>query len=91
MRTITLADDSVYEVSRCGADGGYLWINLTSPLDMVEAVNIFADPEKTATIVHDFDGNDHVIFEGYTKLSRISDLGGIFEVVLQRVEESDDA
>lgn len=92
MRTITLADGTVYEVTRCGADGGYLWLNLKDDLSMVEAVQVFDDPTKTITITHDYDGNDHVIFEGYTKLSRLSDLGGIFEIVLQRTaEESSDA
>lgn len=89
MRTITLADGTVYEVTECGAYKGTLYITLTETLDFLTGVTIFGDAAKTIIITHDFDGNDHVIFEGYTTLKQASVLEGGFSVVLQKEEMSD--
>lgn len=89
MRKITLADGTTYEVTRCGADSGYLWVTLAEGIDFLTGVTIFGDAAKTIIITHDFDGNDHVIFEGYTILKQASVLEGGFSVVLQKEETSD--
>lgn len=90
MRKITLADRTTYEVTRCGADSGYLWITLAESIDFLTGVTILGDAEKTSCITHDFDGNDHVIFEGYTILKQASVLEGGFSVVLQKEATDDD-
>lgn len=90
MRKITLADGTSYEVTRCGASNGYLWITTTAELDFIAGVTVFGNAEKTITITHDYDGNDHVIFEGYTILKQASVLEGGFTVVLEKEKETDD-
>ena len=90
MRTITLADGTVFEVTECGAYDGKLWITTTAELDFITGVTVFGDAEKTITITHDYDGNDHVIFEGYTILKQASVLEGGFTVVLEKEKETDD-
>ena len=91
MRTITLADGTVFEVTECGAYGGKLWITLAEAIDFLTGVTVFGDADKTITITHDFDGNDHVIFEGYTILKQASVLEGGFSVVLQKEDASDES
>lgn len=91
MRTITLADGTVFEVTECGAYGDKLWITTAEELDFLTGVTVFGDAEKTITITHDFDGNDHVIFEGYTILKQASVLEGGFSVVLQKEEMRDES
>ena len=91
MRKITLADGTVYEVTECGAYGGKLWITLAESIDFLTGVTVFGDAAKTIIITHDFDGNDHVIFEGYTILKQASVLEGGFSVVLRKEETNDES
>ncbi len=70
MRKIKLADGSTYEVDRCGAADGVLWLNVISGASILSMVEIFSDTEKTATIEHYFEGTDtdHIFFVGYTTI-----------------------
>lgn len=68
MRKLKLATGVEYEVVRCGAADGVLWIGFQAgALTLVEAITVFSDPNATGKMVmsYDFDGMDET-FEGYT-------------------------
>ncbi len=90
MRKITMADGTSWEVTRCGAADGFLWIRLPgNSVTVAEAAASFGDPAVTQTIVHDWDGNDKQAFDGYTDLRRIENLDSDIEILLR--EEKTDA
>lgn len=65
---LQLADNTIYQVTRCGeSSNNNLWID---GLDMtlVEAVAIFSDPTKSSHIV----AYGNVEHDGYTKLIHVS-------------------
>lgn len=82
MRHIRLADGSVYEVDRCGADDKQLNLRVISAERLVDLCVKFGDPEKTKSIEHWFDDTetDHVWYYGYTYLAAaaVSDGGKNF-------------
>ena len=92
MRNIKLLDGTIFEVDRCGAADGRLRIRIIDPvLSMLEAVQIFGDPEMTASIEHFVTGSDvdRVTFEGYTSLeAMIYDGPGL--LIILREEVSND-
>lgn len=82
MRKITLANKQSFEVSRCGAADGFLW--LAFPGGSVEVLRAALTPENTKTITHEWDGNDVVEFEGYTHLSDVVQTTDGVQAVLER-------
>ncbi len=86
MRTITTNDGKVWEVTRCGAADGMLWIELAADAwnDTVTAAATYWGKSKVTKVIrHDWDGNDQVAYNGYTTLRRVGDLGGALEIVLE--------
>ena len=73
MRNIRLTDGSTYPVDRCGAANDILYLNVPGG-DFPGLVAIFAQPALTERIEHWFDGTevDHIVYEGYTRLSSAS-------------------
>lgn len=67
MRRIRLANDAEYEITRCGAAEGVLWIGLPE-LTIVQAAQVFSDTQATAVIASFFDGGADRVYEGYTEL-----------------------
>lgn len=87
MRTITTAGGKTYEVDFCGADAGYLWITLSGyAVSLADAVTEFSDDAETAEITHDWDGNDHVTYRGYTKLVQVALVTEGTQIVLMKGE-----
>lgn len=82
MRKITLANKQSFEVSRCGAADGFLW--LVFPGGAAEVLRAALTPENTKTITHEWDGNDVVEFDGYTYLVNIAQATGGVQAVLER-------
>lgn len=82
MRKITLANKQSFEVSRCGAADGFLW--LAFPGGEMEVLRAALTPENTKTITHEWDGNDVVEFDGYTYLANIAQTPGGVQAVLER-------
>lgn len=73
MRKIILANNKEYEINRCGAADGYLWIGFPDGvMDFAQAVTVLSDVKATGKIVstYDFDGME-TVFEGYTELIHI--------------------
>lgn len=87
MRFVTLADGRQFEIYRCGAADGVLWIGLVGKT-VAEAEDIFADKDATQTIVsgYAFPGFE-ATFEGYTEwlLARTEEKGVL---VAMRKEQS---
>ena len=85
MRNIKLLDGTVYQVDRAGAADGQLRLRLLPPWDLVEVVQKFKDPEKTAKIEHYFDGTetDHVTFEHYTEFTALEIVGDKLLIVMR--------
>lgn len=73
MRNIRLTDGSTYPVDRCGAANDILYLNVPDG-DFPGLVAVFAQPALTERIEHWFDGTevDHIVYEGYTRLSSAS-------------------
>ena len=74
MRILILNDGTQHEIYRCGAAEGYLWIGLTGETDLRNALDLFSDEEKTAsmTSTYDVEGTRRTVYEGYTKLIQLS-------------------
>lgn len=73
MRKIILSNGTEYEINRCGASDGVLWIGFPEgALDFAQAVTVLSDVKATGKIVstYDFDGME-TVFEGYTELIHI--------------------
>ena len=70
MRIIRLTDGTEYPVDNCGALDGVLYVNVLNK-DLLGLVLIFGNAEKTAVIVHEFEGTntDRVEYVGYTELT----------------------
>ena len=62
-KKITLNDGLELEVKWCGASEGVLWIDGIK-MDLIDAVNTFSNPDKTARIVAPYD----ITYDGYIKL-----------------------
>lgn len=74
MRKIILNDSSEYEIYRCGASGGYLYIGFPqNVIDFKEILKKFTDEEITKHIIstYDFDGME-TVFDGYTELVSVN-------------------
>ena len=71
MRHVQLADGTVFEIYRCGAAQGVLWIGIQN-VSVNDAAEAFSDPENTQQIISYFDGDDRMEeqFDGYTELIR---------------------
>lgn len=82
MRKITLTNKQTFEVSRCGAADGFLWIAF--PGGDIDVIRAALTPKNTQSIVHEWDGNDIVVFDGYTYLSDIARTAGGVQAVLER-------
>ena len=70
MRKIILTNGQEFEIIRCGASGGVLWIGFPDGvLDFAQAVKVLSNVKATGKIVstYDFDGME-TVFEGYTEL-----------------------
>lgn len=69
MRKVRLANDAEYEINRCGAAEGVLWIGFPAgTLTIPEAAAAFSDKTATAVIVSFYDFGMESTFEGYTEL-----------------------
>lgn len=69
MRRIRLANDTEYEINRCGAADGVLWIGFPpGELTIAQAAQVFSDTQATAIIASFFDGGTDRVYEGYTEL-----------------------
>lgn len=84
MRRITLKNGEEHAVTFCGAADGYLWLQIADMESLSAAVTAFDRPEATETIAHDWDGNDRVIYEGYTVLDRVARMEDGIQVVLMQ-------
>ena len=84
MRRVTLKNGEEHAVTFCGAADGYLWLQIADMESISEAVTAFEMPEATETITHDWDGNDRVIYEGYTVLDRVARMEDGIQVVLMQ-------
>lgn len=89
MRKIVLADGKEFEITRCGAADGFLWIGFPSGvLDFAQAVSVFSDETAIKTIVstYNFDGME-TVYEGYTKLNHLQyETDGTLLIALKRGE-----
>ena len=87
MRQIKLTDGSTYPVDRCGAANDVLYLNVPEG-DLPGLVTVFAQPALTERIEHWFDGTevDHIVYEGYTRLSSASLSPTGVSLMLQRGE-----
>ena len=69
MRRIRLANDAEYEINRCGAADGVLWIGFPpGELTIAQAAQVFSDTQATAVISSFFDEGADRVYEGYTEL-----------------------
>ena len=88
MRKIVLANKKEYQINRCGASDGYLWIGfLDGVMDFVKAGKILSDVEATKKIIdtYDFDGME-TVYEGYTELQIIQkEYDGTLLISLKKV------
>lgn len=87
MRFVTLADGRQFEIYRCGAADGVLWVGLVGK-SIAEAEEIFADKSATQTIVSEYSfGGFESTFTGYTEwlLARTEEKGVL---VAMRKEKS---
>lgn len=88
MRKIIFANKKEYDVNRCGAADGYLWIGFPDGvMDFAQAVQILSDVEATKKIVstYDFEGME-TVYEGYTELQMIQkEYDGTLLVSLKKV------
>ena len=69
MRKIRLNDGTEFNINRCGADDGVLWLCVTDELEIIDLVIVFTDQVKTETIT-DFWTDDvlpAVTYTGYTQ------------------------
>ena len=74
MRKIILNSKKEYEVDRCGAAEGNLYIGFPDGvITFKEAVEVFSDEKATSHIIstYDFDGME-TVFDGYTELISIA-------------------
>ena len=73
MRKIVLSSGAEYEVTRCGAADGFLWIEFPHGT-IEEAVRVFTDSDNTRTIrsTNDFGSTFDTEFQGFTDLVYIS-------------------
>lgn len=71
MRHVRLFDGTEFEIYRCGAADGVLWIGLKN-VSVNDAAEAFSDPENTQQIISYFDGDDRMEeqYDGYTELIR---------------------
>lgn len=73
MQKIILANRQEFEVTRCGAAGGYLWVGFPDGvIDFSTAAQILSDKNATSKIIstYDFAGME-VVYDGYTELQSI--------------------
>lgn len=71
-QTVTLADGTVLNGSAGLSESeNHLWIWLDEGVSMNQALSIFMDTEKTATIRADTSPTDYRIYEGYTAIGQI--------------------
>jgi hypothetical protein len=88
MRKIILANEKEFEINRCGAADGYLWIGFPDGvMDFTQAVQVLSDVEATKKIIstYDFEGME-TVYEGYTELQIIQkEYGGTLLVSLKKV------
>lgn len=88
MRKIIFANKKEYEINRCGAADGYLWIGFPNGvMDFAQAVLVLSDVEATKKIVstYDFEGME-IVYEGYTELQIIQkEYDGTLLVSLKKV------
>ncbi len=71
MRKIRLANDSEYEISRCGVSQNQtLWIGFPAGvMTILEAATVFSDKTALQTIKSFYDFGMEETFEGFTKLT----------------------
>lgn len=74
MRILILNDGTQHEIYRCGAAEGYLWIGLSGETDLRNALDLFSDEKKTASMIstYDVEGTRRTVYEGYTQLIHLS-------------------
>ena len=75
MRNIKLTDGTVYQVDRCGAADGRLYVRIiNTSMQLRDIIPVFGDPDRVDIIEHYFDGTnvDHVVFHGFTMLRAAS-------------------
>lgn len=89
MRILILNDGTQHEIYRCGAADSILWIGLSGETELLPALSLFSDREKTAvlTSTYDSEGAHTVVYEGYTKLIHLS-LDGEGVLLALRKEET---
>lgn len=73
MRTLELANGTVFDCDWCGAADGMLTANLISQTDLLPVVEAFSDPANTRCLT--FHAGEDQTFCGYTRL-RMAQLRG---------------
>ena len=83
MESLTMNDGRVLERSSAILSGN-LFVYLRG-IGFREAFELLIDPEKTERIVYTRNSGEQVVFEGYTKLTAVTDEGnGLVTAVLRR-------
>ena len=82
METVTLNDGTVLTGHCIDGGRGVLFVYLDG-MGMLEGLTLFSDPEKTARIVENNHGHEH-IYEGYTQVDAVSREFGNCNLVMSR-------
>lgn len=67
MRYVRLTNGAEYEIYRCGAAQGVLWIGVKG-ITVAQAASVFSQPNLTAEIRSYFSFGMEEVFTGYTDL-----------------------
>lgn len=88
MRILILNDGTQHEIYRCGASEGYLWIGLSGETNLRNALDLFSDEKKTASMIstYDVEGTRRTEYKGYTKLIHLSLQEDGVLIALRKVE-----
>ena len=70
MRYVKLLNGAEYEIYRCGAAEGVLWIGL-STLSIAQAATVFSDPAATREIISYYDFGMEEQFFNYMDLVHV--------------------
>lgn len=69
---ITLNDGTEYAVEWCGASSGSLGFELTGEWTILQAAEVFSDPDKTTRIVYTYGPGMEEEYESYTQLATLN-------------------
>ena len=80
--TLILNDGTRLVVSYCGANAGYLWIDVYEK-SFYECAYLFSNQKLTSRMVYEF-GEMHQEYEGYTELTVVMAEDDYVKVALKR-------